>query len=414
MAFCEEKGGDTMEQRRWTILLISFTFALSAVLGGFVYQKHLEIEELHLEGRDREALAFSQLRESAAAVDLALRKGQHATSPEVFSALGLWLYGQSTRARGALLELPVEREESVAFFQRVGSFAQNFVQTAHERSGHSPSELAYLLALSETATLLAEHLVEGSALKVLPQVEAELARLVPVFAPTEPGSLTVTLEAAQESLAAFMDLRESVFRPLDPCDSFYHFRARVDGGEFVAEVLRGCGRVVRAANSREVRKASLSVEEGLEKAQDFLLRNGFSDMVPRQWRREANQVTADFVALESGVLLYPAWVSLRVGLDNGRITGFSAAEHWAYPRALDDLEPTVTKEEALNSVPDTLSVEGYDMALTVSTDGREVLCYVFHGRGEDGGLFLVYVDASTGRQQKIRLLLAEEMGQFFA
>ena len=35
-----------MEKRRWIVLLISFNFAFLAVLGGFIYQKHLEIERL--------------------------------------------------------------------------------------------------------------------------------------------------------------------------------------------------------------------------------------------------------------------------------------------------------------------------------------------------------------------------------
>jgi len=40
------KGGGVVDRRRWIALLISFNFAFLAVLGGFIYQKHLEIERL--------------------------------------------------------------------------------------------------------------------------------------------------------------------------------------------------------------------------------------------------------------------------------------------------------------------------------------------------------------------------------
>jgi len=71
-----------VEKRRWIVLLISFNFAFLAVLGGFIYQKHLEIERLsegmpesvpvfyHVEPAEPESSIDAARAEAAAFLDL--------------------------------------------------------------------------------------------------------------------------------------------------------------------------------------------------------------------------------------------------------------------------------------------------------------------------------------------------------
>ena len=324
-----------MEQRRWIVLLISFNFAIIAVLGGFVYRKHLEIEQLHFVQRYTEA----RLSETVAEISLAHYKGQYGTSPEVFSAL----------------------------LARVLERVPDFVRPEAGQTGH-----------------------------------------VAVFCPMEEAVPAASVEAAKAQAAAFTGLSQSVFTYVGN----HRFRARVDGGDFVVQVCPEGGQVLWAENSREVRAAFLTVEEGLGKARTFLERNGYESMELRHWQLEAHQIAATFVSVQDGVLLYPDWVRISVGLDNGRVTGFSATTPGADQRARTLFAPVVTSEEALRAIPGELTVEGYDLVVIPVTGGREVLCYAFRTRAEDGRVVLVYVSAETGRQQDIRIRIEDETGVF--
>jgi len=405
-----------MGKRRWTVLLLSFHIALLAVLGGFLYQQHLALEELRLQQNDAEAQAIFRLLENVAEIDLVLQKEQHATSSEVFSALGTRLYGRAAAAYAALENLPAGQGELAAFLVRVGEHARNLAGTSYGRTGHTATELAEWQTLSEKAALLAEHLMDASTSQVLAEAEEVLAGVVPVFAPISAAPLTtVGVERARAEAAAFAGLRESIFTHVDTQAeglSVYQFFARVDGGDFLVEVCQVSGRVVRAENTRQVRRPSLSAEEGLEKARDFLARNGYGAMTLRHWWQEDHQVAANFVPVRDGVLFYPAEVQIRVGLDNGRVTGFLAEAYQADDWGEVPLEPAVTKEEALAAVPGTLTVEGYDMVVIASAGEQLILYYAFQSRAADGQAYLVYVNAETGRQQNIRLLVEGENGRF--
>jgi len=398
-------------------LLISFNFALIAVLGGFVYQKHLELERLYAEREYAEAWAISRLSDSVAEMELFLGKGPYATSPEVFAALGTGIYNRAAVAALILEKLPLELEETAAFFAAAGDFASALARTAYGRTEHTAEELAKLRTFSETVTLVGAAISRPdlAAFAGLAQVEAELAGSVSVFAPVaERAEAGVTVEEARAAVAAFMDLKEGIFVHAglrEESLSTHAFLARVDGGDFIVEACRARGQVVRAKNTRQVRSAPLSIDEGLRLAETFMARNGYTEMEPRHWQVVAGELVVRFVHVQDGVWLYPDWVEVSVGLDNGRMTGFSAVEYVLSHRVRELPEPAVLKEQAMGAVPDALKVEDYHLAVIAGPGGRELLCYVFRCRGVNG-CFLVYVNAMSGRQQEIRRLVEDETGFF--
>ncbi|MCL2568832.1 MAG: germination protein YpeB [Oscillospiraceae bacterium] len=382
-----------METRRFIVLLISFNFAVIVILGGFVYQKHLELERFHLERAYAEDTALTQFAEHLTGIDLVLRKSEYATSSEVFAILGAQLYRRAALAAMALETLPLETEATTAFLVEVGRFARNFASTGDTAE------------LSTLRTPLARSAFSYPSLVAFAALEESLAGYVAVFGSmAEIASTSVSEETALNAVAAFMGLNRSIFRPIGE----HQFLARVDGGDFLAEVCGISGRVVRAGNSREVRTTVLTVEECLAQMAEFLTRNGYEDMILRHWRQEANQIAAHFVPSLNGVLLYPDAVQIRVGLDNGRVTGFSAAEM----TQREPMSAVLTREEALAAIPPSLVVEDYDLALIPTASGQELLCFAFLARAEDGQAYRIYVSAETGRQQEIRLLAEDTMGVF--
>ena len=70
----------------------------------------------------------------------------------------------------------------------------------------------------------------------------------------------------------------------------------------------------------------------------------------------------------------------------------------------------LTAEEAAAAVPDSLEVLAVQLAL-VPSDGRyETLCHEFKCAAADERHYIIYVNAQTGAQHKILILLEDESG----
>ena len=59
---------------------------------------------------------------------------------------------------------------------------------------------------------------------------------------------------------------------------------------------------------------------------------------------------------------------------------------------------------------DSLTVLSHQLALIPTGGEYEVLCHEFKCQAQDGSHVLIYVNAQTGKQQHILLLLEDESG----
>ena len=74
------------------------------------------------------------------------------------------------------------------------------------------------------------------------------------------------------------------------------------------------------------------------------------------------------------------------------------------------LEAAVSEDEAGRLVDGSLEVLSHQLALIPTAGEYEVLCHEFKCQAEDGSHVLVYVNAATGQEEKILLLLEDENG----
>ena len=125
---------------------------------------------------------------------------------------------------------------------------------------------------------------------------------------------------------------------------------------------------------------------------------------------QGNVLTVNFAAAQDGVVCYPDLVKVSVALDNGRIVGFESQGYLMnhHSRALPS--PAVGLGEAQNRVGAGLSILSHRLALIPTSGENEVLCHVFKCRDAEGGHVLVYVNAQTGQEERILILLEDESG----
>ena len=452
-----------MELSRWSrkakVLVISFLAAAFAVTAGFALQGHRRAEGYRQLLQNGYEHAFSELTTAVSELDTALQKGVYATSPALISSLCTEIFGKAMSAQMAIGELPygnVELEQTASFVAKVGDYAMALSRSAAVNGGYSDTERETLRGLSESASALSglllslqEELYDGTVrLEDLEAVQARLSAAteegqelaggsfqtieadfpeVPTLIYDGPfsehltgrspkqleGRGQVTEEESRQAAADFLGLKSDLFTLASTGEGqlpTYGFSALVDGGELYVEVTRAGGLVVELMNSRAVGEAALSQEEGAQAAQDFLSQKGYTDLAPTYYIQQTGTLTVNFAAVQEGVLCYPDLIKVEVALDSGRIVGFEAAGYLMNHTRRDLAAPAVSLEEAQAEVSPDLTVLSTALTLIPTGGEYEVLCHEFKCESPDGRHYLVYVNAQTGEEERILLLLEDENG----
>ena len=449
-----------MEKRRVRVLAASFTAAAFAVSVGFGVQGYARAEDYRRQLDNGYRQAFTELTATAGELDAALEKVTYATTPALFASLCAQAYAKALAAQTALGELPygnVELEQTAAFFAKAGDYAMAMARGAGAEgvcTDESRETLRGLAAAAGelSATLQALQLqLDGGALhpEDVAAVEARLAAAQEDGGPVTSGSAFQTVEAdfpqvptliydgpfsehlsgrtpqmleglpqvteeeARRATAAFAGLRAEVFtRTSDGAGELpaWGFSALADGGELYVEITKQGGQVLQMLSSRPVGEAALSRKEGVEQAAAFLEEHGYRDMSPSYFLEGDGILTVHFAPLLDGVYCYPDLVKVGVALDNGDVVSFEAHGYLMNHGAREPAAPAVSADEAAERVDSSLTVLSRQLALIPTGGEYEVLCHEFKCQNADGGHVLVYVNAATGQQERILLLLEDENG----
>lgn len=449
-----------MEKRRVRVLAASFTAAAFAVSVGFGVQGYARAEDYRRQLDNGYRQAFTELTTAAGELDAALEKVTYATTPSLFASLCAQAYAKALAAQTALGELPygnVELEQTAAFFAKAGDYAMAMARGASGEGVCTVENRETLRGLAAaagelSATLQALQLqLDGGALhpEDVAAVEARLAAAQEDGEPVTSGSAFQTVEAdfpqvptliydgpfsehlsgrtpqmleglpqvteeeARRAAAAFAGLRAEVFtRTSDGAGNLpaWGFSALVDGGELYVEITKQGGQVLQMLSSRPVGEAALSRKEGVEQAAAFLEEHGYRDMAPSYFLEGDGILTVHFAPVLDGVYCYPDLVKVGVALDNGDVVSFEAHGYLMKHGAREPAAPAVSADEAAERVDSSLTVLSRQLALIPTGGEYEVLCHEFKCQNADGGHVLVYVNAATGQQERILLLLEDENG----
>ena len=227
------------------------------------------------------------------------------------------------------------------------------------------------------------------------------------------GLPQVTEAEARRAAAAFTGLRGDIFTlASDGAGNLpaWGFSALVDGGERYVEITKQGGQVLQMLSSRPVGEMALSRKEGVEAAAAFLEEHGYRDMAPSYFLEGDGILTVHFAAVQDGVYCYPDLVKVGVALDNGDVVSFEAHGYLMNHGAREPAAPAVTQAEAAERVDSSLTVLSHQLALIPTGGEYEVLCHEFKCQNAGGGHVLVYVNAESGQQERILLLLEDEHG----
>ncbi len=448
-----------MSRKKLRILGVSFLAAAFAVTAGFAVQGRARAAYYQRMVQTGNQRAFAELTAAVGELDAALEKGLYAATPSLFAAQCTQAYGKALAAQTALGELPygnVELEQTAAFLAKAGDYVMVLAKHAAGGAACTEEERETLRGLRQAAAELSSALRELEAAlyagTVEPQdLEAVQARLaqaaeggqipagslfqdieaefpeLPTLIYDGPfsehlagrsprmleGLPQVSAEEARETAAAFLDLKAEVFTLAAGGEGeipTYSFTAQVDGGSLWVEVTRTGGQILSVVSDRPVSEAVLTQEEAQQAAAAFLAGHGYAGMVPTYFIQQEGVLIASFAAAQDGVVCYPDLVKVSVALDSGRLAGFESHGYLMCHGSRTLAQPAVDREEAQASVSPDLTVLAHQLAVIPTGGQYEVLCHEFKCRRPDGGHAIVYVNAGTGQEERILLLLEDETG----
>ena len=176
-----------------------------------------------------------------------------------------------------------------------------------------------------------------------------------------------------------------------------------DANAAAAENARNASSLIAAENQR--------VEEAKQAAAEFLESRGIENMRESYYAFSDGVCTINYAYEQDGVLCYPDLIKVSVALDDGSIVEYDASGFLMNHQDQRDLNAQkLTADQARESVSPALTPDEGRPALIPTAGLNEVLTYEFLCEGENGEQVLVYINADTGYEEQILILLRTDNG----
>lgn len=398
--------------------------------------------------------AFFELSDYVDDIDTLLAKGMLSTSAGEMATLSQKLSIQSAAAKSCLAQLPTantQLDKTGKFLSQVGDYTYTLSQSLIDKKTITEEEYENLNALSSYASGLNRSLSElGSKLfngeynlfrddiislekTVYAESADELSAIEKEFGEypsliydgpfsehiesIEPKMLKNLRELSRNEaamrLADFLEVKtENIKYTGETQNSLmnsYIFSCRTDSGKVTAGITKRGGHVVYLFCDKHIARETLSVNDAISRAMTFLKEHGYENMQSSYYEKSNGVATINFAYKQNEVICYSDLIKVKVALDDGEIVGMEANGYIMNHEMRQIRTPQLSKQEARNHVSKNFSIDSVNIALIPKDSKREVLCYEF--KGTSGGRnFLIYINAETGHEEDIQLLIESPDG----
>ncbi|MCX7615106.1 MAG: germination protein YpeB [Clostridiales bacterium] len=442
--------------RKNTVRLISFTVAFCVVTLGFaiagwrqatLYQRYLEY------GNQR---AFSNLVTSISNLDSALQKGVYANSPSMISSLAAQIWRESSNAKANLSQMPLSNinlDQTQKFISQVGEYGYTVLRKASSGELLSDEDRKIIRSLSKTADKLAMELEEvktkydAGSLKLgqnqtqktfsakaadstsdggfdgieknFPEYAAliydgpysdHIEKMEPVFIKGKPD---ITEAEAKKKAANFLKTEPDKIKSSGSSNGkikTYTFYLESKEGEISVEITKAGGYILQATDSRAGGEKKISAEDAVKRAASILNSLGFPNMKESYHTEYDNVVTVNFAATVKNVICYPDLIKVSVSLNDGSLRSIDAYGYIMNHKERNLPAPTVSMDVASKNVNNGLKILSKSLAVIPTNGLNEVFCYEFKCADATKRHFIIYVNAKTGSEENILILIENENG----
>ncbi|MDO8686201.1 MAG: germination protein YpeB [Clostridiales bacterium] len=156
--------------------------------------------------------------------------------------------------------------------------------------------------------------------------------------------------------------------------------------------------------NRLVAEKKLDMAKVKEVGRKFLEERGFPDMADTYYIGDDNTAVVNYAYKQGNVIIYSDLIKLKIALDDGSINGFEGKGYLYSHTERDIPAPGITMEDARKIVNPNVKILSSGLAIIPTEYMSEVFCYEFKGKYLDQD-FLIYVNAASGKVEKILLII---------
>lgn len=436
-------------KKRTAIRCISFLAAGITALGGFSLQQSRRLRTLQRDVTHDRQQMLEGLNESLEGMALTLEKSLYVGSPAGMSALTNRLIMLSGSAGSALAKLPAGSGgvQTVAkFLSQVSDYAAVLTEKCIRGEKISTAEYDTLYGLYESArrlsaktdelkTVYGNYQALQSTLNSNGAAAAEKEAVGPMEeldrALGEQPSLIydgpfsdhiskqssallqqakpITAQQAAERAAALLGCQKGALQPQEeeqgtmPAYCFNTEKIRV-------AITKNGGYLSYFTNGREIGPAALTQEQAVQKALEFLKKLELGSFQSSYCFVDEGVCTINFCYRQGGILCYTDLVKVGVALDTGEIVSCEARGFIMNHKARTVPTAKLTAEKAQTVLSEKLQVQSNRQCLIPSAGNEELYCYEFYCHGQKNEEILVYVNAQTGAEEQLLILLKTDGG----
>ena len=188
----------------------------------------------------------------------------------------------------------------------------------------------------------------------------------------------------------------------------YDFNGKVKDGDdnnpLTISISKKGGHIVNMNYNRDIEAEVLSQDEANKIGKDFLNSRGISNMKETYYLKEGGIVTINYAYEQDDVTIYPDLIKLKIALDNGEILGMETSGYLNNHTERNIPQAKISKEEAKSNLNKNLEIFSEGLAIIPTEWKTEILCYEFKGKINETD-FLVYINAQTGREENILVII---------
>ncbi|OAB46941.1 germination protein YpeB [Paenibacillus antarcticus] len=174
-----------------------------------------------------------------------------------------------------------------------------------------------------------------------------------------------------------------------------------DSAAIAMDFTQKGGILISYTDERTIGDKKVDMELSRGKVDKFLEQKGYSNMTPVMADEYGNMGNFTYVRKQDDVLIYPEKMTIRVGLDNGEVTGFQASD-FVYEHHAQ--RPIPKAKLSLDEARKKLNIdfkEDYSRKSLIEDElSNEVLCYEFGGK-VNGANYRIYISAEDGSEKAV-------------
>ena len=187
-----------------------------------------------------------------------------------------------------------------------------------------------------------------------------------------------------------------------------------DDNTLTISITKKGGHILFFNYDRNIDVENLTNEQANEIAKKFLQDHGFDNMQETYYMRQGGIVTINYAYNQKNseygdVLIYSDLIKVKVALDDGEIMGIETSGYLNshYERSISNVK--ISKETAKQTLNKELDIKSEKLTIIPTEWKTEVLCWEFKGTVDDTE-FLVYINAETGKEEDILVILTTPGG----